>query len=55
MEPTAPDQPPAPEEEPRNIWDVGDDSKDVLNADFLAEQALDPDDDGYLFGTAMGR
>ncbi|WP_406056255.1 hypothetical protein OG462_09150 [Streptomyces sp. NBC_01077] len=28
---------------------------DMFNMDYHAEHALDPDDDGYLFGTAMGR
>lgn len=45
MEPADPEQAAAPEEAPGDIW----------GADYLSEQALDPDDDGYLFGTAMGR
>lgn len=28
---------------------------DTFNIDHYAEHALDPDDAGYLFGTAMGR
>jgi hypothetical protein len=30
-------------------------SPDTFNMDYYAEHALDPDDAGYLFGTAMGR
>ena len=55
MEPVGPEQTAPPEEAPRNIWDAGTDAVDTFNVDYLAEQAVDPDDPGYLFGTAMSR